>query len=54
MIEAFIVFIALASMVVCHRLAKRGGGYQLFWSIMGLSFGPLAIPFLYLATRREV
>lgn len=54
MLELFIVIVALASMVVCHRMAKLRGGHPLFWSIMGVTFGPLAIPFLFLATRRAV
>jgi hypothetical protein len=45
----------LASVVACHAIAKRRGGNPVFWGVMGLLFGPLAIPFAVLARakRRE-
>lgn len=45
----------LASVVACHAIAKRRGGTPVFWGLMGLLFGPLAIPFAFLARpkRRE-
>jgi hypothetical protein len=45
----------LASVVACHAIAKRRGGNPVFWGVMGLLFGPLAIPFALLARpkRRE-
>ena len=43
----------LASVVACHSIAKRRGGNPLFWGLMGLLFGPLAIPFALLARPRR-
>ena len=39
----------LASVVSCHAIAKRRGGNPAFWGLMGLLFGPLAIPFALFA-----
>jgi hypothetical protein len=45
----------LASVFACHAIARRRGGNPVFWGLMGLVFGPLAIPFAFLARpeRRE-
>jgi hypothetical protein len=45
----------LASVIACHAIAKRPGSNPVFLSLMGLLFGPLAIPFALLARpkRRE-
>ena len=45
----------LAAVVACHAIAERRGSNPVFWGLMGLLFGPLAIPFALLATpkRRE-
>jgi hypothetical protein len=50
-----IALLLLASIVACHAIAKRRGGNPVFWGVMGLLFGPLAIPFALLARpkRRE-
>jgi len=47
--------VLLASVVACHAIAKRRGRNPVFWGLMGLLFGPLAIPFALLAwpKRRE-
>ncbi len=47
--------VLLASVVACQAVAKRRGGNAVFWGLMGLLFGPLAIPFALLARpkRRE-
>jgi hypothetical protein len=46
----------LVSVVACHVIANRRGGNPVFWSVMGLLFGPLAIPFALLARpkRRDI
>jgi len=33
-----------ASVAACHAIAKRRGGNPVFWGVMGLLFGPLAMP----------
>jgi hypothetical protein len=47
--------VLLASVVACHAIAKRRGGNPVFWGLMALLFGPLAIPFAFRARpkRRE-
>jgi len=49
------VLLLLASVVACHAIAKRRGGNPVFCGLMGLLFGPLAIPFAFRARpkRRE-
>jgi hypothetical protein len=43
----------LVSVVNCHAIAKRRGGNPVFWGVMGLLFGPLAIPFAFLARPKR-
>ncbi|MBT2968693.1 MAG: hypothetical protein KME56_04715 [Candidatus Thiodiazotropha sp. (ex Ctena orbiculata)] len=35
----------LASIVICHHIAKSRGANSLLWALLGALFGPLAIPF---------
>lgn len=37
------------SLWVCHTVAKKRGLNLRFWHVMALMFGPLAIPFVFLA-----
>jgi hypothetical protein len=49
MVELFVVLLAinLAGVIACHRIAKaRGSKHVVFWTTMGIIFGPLAIPFV--------
>jgi len=39
----------IASGIICHFLAKSRGANPVFWGVMGILFGPLAIPFVFLA-----
>jgi hypothetical protein len=48
-----IALLLLASVVACHAIAKRRGGNPVFWGVMGLLFGPLAIPFALLARPKR-
>ena len=34
---------------ICHYLAKSRGANPVFWGVMGIIFGPLAIPFVFFA-----
>ena len=45
----------LGSVVACHAIARRRGSNPVFWGLMGLLSGPIAIPFPFLARpkRRE-
>ncbi len=44
----FVVAFALAliSAFICHLVAKQKNANAIFWGVMGLMFGPLAIPFV--------
>jgi len=39
----------ILSGIMCHFLAKSRGANPVFWGVMGVLFGPLAIPFVFLA-----
>jgi len=47
----FVIVIAIyvASIVLCHYIAKRRGAKPVFWGIMGALFGPIAVPFVFFA-----
>lgn len=46
-IAALAVFII--SGLVCHYIAKSRGANPAFWGVMGIIFGPLAIPFVFMS-----
>ena len=48
-----IIIPVLFSLWVCHVVAKKRGLNQRFWHIMALIFGPLAIPFIFLAKPQQ-
>jgi magnesium-transporting ATPase (P-type) len=39
----------IASIFICHYVAKTRGAKPIFWAILGALFGPLAIPFVFIA-----
>jgi hypothetical protein len=43
--------INIACSILCHQIAKRRGARPVFWGAMGALFGPLAIPFVFLAKQ---
>jgi hypothetical protein len=48
MVDLFIVLFVLniIGIIACNRIAKaRGSRHVIFWTTMGVIFGPLAIPF---------
>ena len=53
MFVAAVVIIFLLSIVICHALAKKRGANPVFWGVMGAIFGPLAIPFVFMAKPRD-
>lgn len=53
MFIAIIVLLTLASMVICHSIAKNRGGNSVFWSAMGLLLGPFVIIFVFLFTKKN-
>jgi hypothetical protein len=53
MIFLILLAIAIACAIVCHIVADRRGANPVFWSIMGFLFGPLALPFVFLAGEKS-
>jgi hypothetical protein len=43
----------LVPVVACHAIAKRQAGNPIYWGVMGLLLGPLAIPFALLARPKR-
>jgi len=50
---AALFLITLASAITCHLLAKKRGRRPVFWGVMGVVFGPFAIPVVFLLKKRE-
>lgn len=44
-----LVIVTLLSMLACYLIARSRSGDRRFWVIVGLLFGPLAIPFAFFA-----
>jgi len=44
-----LVALNIASIVICHYIAKSRGAKPVIWAVMGAIFGPLAIPFALFA-----
>lgn len=42
-----LILATIVSMVVVYLIAEKRGADTLFWVVMGLFFGPLAIPFVF-------
>jgi len=49
---ALLMFSALC-IYVCYSVAKSKKANVTFWVIMGLLFGPLAVPFVFFARPRD-
>jgi len=41
------ISIVLVSGALCHLIAEKRGANPVFWGVMGIVFGPLAIPFVF-------
>jgi hypothetical protein len=48
-----VLLTAVACGVLCHYVASRRGGNAILWAALGLFFGPLAIPFVFLSGSRR-
>jgi hypothetical protein len=48
-----LIVATLLSVVACHVIARSRGGNGVYWGIMGFLFGPLAIPFAFLAKPKR-
>lgn len=47
-----LIIVTLLSAVACYLVAKSRSADRRFWLVMGLLFGPLAIPFVFFARPR--
>jgi hypothetical protein len=48
-----LLILNVLSVFFCIYLAKSKGASTRFWGIMGLIFGPLAIPFVFFSKPKE-
>ena len=48
MIYGMLVVLFVVSAVICHVIAGSRGRNRVLWGVLGLVFGPLAIPFVLL------
>ena len=46
------VGIFLVSGIICHYIAKKRKANPVFWGVLGVMLGPVAIPFVFLSKRR--
>jgi hypothetical protein len=44
-----LIALNIASIFACHFIAKSRRAKPVFWGVMGALFGPLAIPFAFMA-----
>ena len=52
MTPVLVLILVVASVLICHVIARKRGANAVFWGVMGALFGPLAIPFVFLSKRR--
>ncbi|WP_316368052.1 hypothetical protein [Candidatus Thiodiazotropha sp. CDECU1] len=45
MIIYLLLALNIASIFICHQIAKSRGANPVLWAILGAAFGPFAIPF---------
>jgi len=48
-----IIIISFLFGMLCYYLAGRKGYNKQFWLVMGILFGPFALPFIILGKRKE-
>lgn len=48
-----VLIFSVTCATICHLYAGAQGLKPVFWGMLGLLFGPLAFPFVYLAARRH-
>lgn len=47
-----VIIFAFVSAAICHLIAKSRGKNPVFWGVMGVIFGPIAIPFIFLPIKK--
>ncbi len=53
MTPAILLTLSLLSMLLLYLIAGRRGANRKFWVIMGLLFGPLALPFVFFSRKKN-
>jgi hypothetical protein len=48
-----VILVSLIFGVLCYYLAGRKGYNKQFWFIMGVLFGPFAVPFVFLRSKKD-
>ncbi|MDH3759569.1 MAG: hypothetical protein OEU50_01220 [Gammaproteobacteria bacterium] len=48
-----VLLVGLMSVVTCYLVAKKRNANTTFWVAMAVLFGPLAIPFVFLAKSKD-
>jgi len=47
----FFLGLVVLNSIACNRIAKKRGANPIFWGAIGLLFGPLAIPFVFMSRK---
>ena len=53
MLVAILIAVTVVSAIICWVLAKRRHANPVYWSAMGILFGPFAIPFAMRAKAKQ-
>ena len=48
-----VIFISFVFGLLCYYLAGRKGFNKQLWLIVGILFGPFAIPFIFLGSKKD-
>lgn len=48
------IFLFLVSGIICHHVAKRRNANPVFWGVLGVVLGPIAIPFSFFSKNKDV
>ncbi|MBT8114292.1 MAG: hypothetical protein KJP04_02870 [Arenicella sp.] len=48
-----LLLLTIVSAWVCYSVARRRRANHVYWLIMGILFGPLAIPFVFLSRPKN-
>lgn len=49
-----LITINLISVLICYFIAKRRKAKVVFWVLVSLILGPLAVPFVFLAKPKDI
>ena len=49
----FFILLPVVCSVICYSVAKKRNAAVPFWVVMGAIFGPLALPFVFMAKPKN-